>query len=185
MPSPTADELRQGGRRLSANDFAGTIRAYYPFWDAQYRPLLLKAVEAFPAEHFDFKPNPASLTAHQTIVHIAEAETAWITRIVEGGPDVEWVAPHADPAQGWVTVVDAPDHAALLERLADAHRLTQRYLERPAGEIGRVITYTRPNGEQRSLTLHWVLDHLQEHEIHHRAQLNLYLRMLGVEPPSI
>src|SRR5690349_25014359 len=100
MPSPTADELRQLGRKLSANDFAGTIRAYYPFWDAQYRPLLIKAVEALPVRHFDFKPNPASLTAHQTILHIAEAEQAWITRVVEDGPDVEWVAPHADPAQG-------------------------------------------------------------------------------------
>ena len=35
------------------------------------------------------------------------------------------------------------------------------------------------------MTLHWILDRLQEHEIHHRAQLNLYLRRLGLEPPSI
>jgi uncharacterized damage-inducible protein DinB len=37
----------------------------------------------------------------------------------------------------------------------------------------------------RRYTAHWILDHVQEHEIHHRAMLNLYLRLLGVEPPSI
>jgi uncharacterized damage-inducible protein DinB len=41
------------------------------------------------------------------------------------------------------------------------------------------------DGIERTYTVHWILDHVQEHGIHHRAQLNLYLRMLGIEPPSI
>jgi uncharacterized damage-inducible protein DinB len=36
-----------------------------------------------------------------------------------------------------------------------------------------------------SFTVHWILDHVQEREIHRRAQLNLYLRLLGIEPSSI
>jgi uncharacterized damage-inducible protein DinB len=40
------------------------------------------------------------------------------------------------------------------------------------------------NGRRR-YTLQWILDPLLEHEIHHRAQLNLYLRMMGITPPSI
>lgn len=40
-------------------------------------------------------------------------------------------------------------------------------------------------GTERRATLHWILDRVQEHEIHHRAQLNVYLRLMGIEPPSI
>lgn len=185
MTTKTAAEIRDAGRRLSAADYAGTIRSFYPFWDAQYRPFLIRAVETLPVERFDFKPRPEMLTAHQTVVHIAEAERAWIHHIVEGGTDEEWVAPHPDPAQGWVTTCDAPDHASLLGLLEEWHRPTQLWLGRAASELGRVFTHQRPHGAERRFTLHWILDHVQEHEIHHRAQLNLYLRLMGIVPPSI
>ena len=181
----TTAELRSAGRSRSASDHPGTIRAFYPFWDAQYRPFLLRAVAAFPSEGLDFKPLPQLMTAHQMIVHIAEAERGWIHHVVEGGTDEEWVVPHEDPAQGWVTVIDAPDQASLMQLLEEWHRPTQRWLDRPAAEIGRAVTYQRPQAPERRYTLHWILDHLQEHEVHHRAQLNLYLRLMGIEPPSI
>jgi uncharacterized damage-inducible protein DinB len=185
MSTAAAAELRDAGRKLSATSFPGKIRSFYPFWDAQYRPFLLQAVQALPAERFDFKPRPEMLTAHQIVVHIAETERGWIHHVVEGGPDEEWVVPHRDPAQGWMTVYEAPDHARLLAMLEECHRFTQRWLEKAVAELGRVIEYRRPGGPERRYTLHWILDHLQEHEIHHRAQLNLYLRLLGITPPSI
>jgi uncharacterized damage-inducible protein DinB len=180
MTNTMAAELRAAARKRFAADYAGTIRSFYPYWDAQYRPYLIWAVEALPADRFDFKPRPEMLTAHQVILHIPEAERHWIDHIVEGGPDMEWVILHPEPDQGWRTVYDAPDHASLLALLEESHRPTQRWLDRPITELGRVIQY-----QERRYTLHWILDHLQEHEIHHRAQLNLYLRLMGIEPPSI
>lgn len=186
MHNTQALELRAAARKLSAADFAGTVRSCYPFWDTQYRPMLLQAVQALPASQFHFKPHPALLTAHQVILHIAEAERAWMHSIVNRAGEVEeWVVPHADPAQGLVTVYDAPDHAALLGLLEKWHRVTKEWLDKPASELSRVIHYTPPELEPRTYTLHWILDHLQEHELHHRAHLNLYLRMMGVDPPSI
>ena len=185
MATLSPDEIRAASRKVSALDHPGTIRALYPYWDTQYRPYLLMAVEALPREHFDFKPRPEMLTAHQTIVHIAEAEHAWIHEIVEGGSYEEWVSEREDPAQGWKTVIEAPDHAALVRLLDEWHRPTQRWFDRPMTELGRVVTRKLPNGTERQYTLHWILDHVQEHEIHHRAQLNLYLRILGITPPSI
>ena len=82
-------------------------------------------------------------------------------------------------------MVDASDHAALRALLEKHHRPTQAWFDRPVSELGRVITYTPKDGNARHNKLHWILDHVQEHEIHHRAQLNLYLRMLGITPPSI
>ena len=53
------------------------------------------------------------------------------------------------------------------------------------GSPGRVIHYRTQEGAERRFTLYWILDHVQEHEIHHRAQLYVYLRLMGIEPPSI
>ena len=185
MTGTTAAQLRDAGRNLSAANYPGTIRSFFPFWDAKYRPFLLQAVEALPADRFEFKPRPDMLTAQQVILHIAEAERGWIHNVVEGGPYEEWVVPHQDPAQGWVTAHPASDRAALLAVLEEWHRPTQKLLERPAAEIGRVISYRPAEGPERRYTLHWILDHVQEHEIHHRAQLNLYLRLMGITPPSM
>lgn len=181
-------EIRAASRKVSAGDYPGTIRSCYPYWDTQYRPYLLMAVEALPREHFDFKPRADMLTAHQAILHIAEAERGWTHSLLEGGPGEEWeewVVEHEDPAQGWRTVIDAPDHAVLLGLLDEWHCPTQRWFERPVSELARVVTRKLPDGTARQYTLHWILDHVQEHEIHHRAQLNLYLRILGITPPSI
>ena len=185
MGTPAPAEIRTSARKLSEADFRGTIRSFYPFWDAQYRPYLRRAVDALPREHFDFKPRPEMLTSHQIILHIAEADLAWIDSVVDDTPEQEWVAEHEDPSQGWKTVIDAPDHAALHRLLEESHRPTQRWLERPATELGRISTKRLQDGSERRYTLHWILDHVQEHELHHRAQLNMYLRMLGITPPSI
>src|SRR5207253_804405 len=126
-------------------------------------------------DRLDYKPHPQMMTAHQMILHIAEAERGWIHHVVGGGVDEEWVAPAADPSQGWVAVRAAPDQAALLGLLEEWHRPTQRWLEKPVAELSRVFHHVTPSGMPRSFTLHWILDHLQEHEIHHRAQLNTYL----------
>lgn len=185
MSSVTDAALGEASWSHSAAEHAGRIRAYYPFWDVRYRPFLIRVVESFPAEHFHFKPRPEQLTAHQMILHIAETERGWIHNVVDGGTYEEWIVPHEDPAQGWVTVVEAPDHAALLDRLETWHRPTQAWLDRPASELSRMCSRTRRDGAVQRFTLHFVLDRVQEHEIHHRAQLNLYLRLLGIEPPSL
>jgi len=185
MPTPAEAERDTAGL-LSAASHEGTIKAYYPFWDAQYRPYLIDAVRALPPVHFDYKPRPEMLTAQQIVVHIAEAELWWVRTILDGEPVLpDDVVPHDDPAQGWVTVYDAPDHMALLMRLEEAHRHTQRWFGLPASELAKTRTRKRADGSEVVRTVHWILDHVQEHEVHHRAQLNLYLRMLGLVPPSI
>jgi uncharacterized damage-inducible protein DinB len=185
-------EIREASRRLSAADHAGTIRSFYPYWDAQYRPYLLLALDALPREHFGFKPRPEMLTAHQIIVHIAENEWGFVHNIVDGGTNggwERWVVQHEDPSQGWRTVRDAPDHEALRSLLEESHRPTQRWFARPAAELGRVFGWVGidagDGGLERKATLHWILDGVQEHEIHHRAQLNMYLRLMGITPPSV
>ena len=185
MSTTTTARLREISRMRSAADHPGTIRAHYPYWDAQYRPYLVMAVEALPVEGFDFKPRPEMMTARQIVLHIAEVERWWVHHHIDGGDYEDWVVELPDAAQGYREAHAAPDHAALLAALEEWHQPTQRWFDRPASELARVITYRPAEGPERSGTLHWLLDHVQEHEIHHRAQLNLYLRLMGIRPPSI
>jgi uncharacterized damage-inducible protein DinB len=171
--------------KRSAGNYAGTVKAFFPFWDAIFRPDLLEAVERLPAADFDFKPRPEMLTARQVILHIAEVERWWVHHIYEGEPYEDWVVAHDDPAQGWVEVYDAPDHNALRFGLEEAHRHVQRIFGLPAKELEKIVRFRRPNGEEREYSLHYILAHVEEHELHHRAQLNLYLRMLGITPPQV
>lgn len=162
-----------------------TVRAFFPYWDTLYRPLLLATVAALPRDQFDFKPHPEMYTAHQMIVHLAECERHWIHVVIEGGDYEEWVVPAEPPEKGWVNAVDLPDHAALYAALEKWHRNTQLQLDRPVADLARVIPWRGPSGQEHQWTLQWILSRMQEHEIHHRGQLSLYLRMMGITPPSL
>jgi uncharacterized damage-inducible protein DinB len=130
-PDPLAE------RRRSGIEHAGTIRAYFPWWETQVRPGLVRVVAAFPEQELDFKPRPELMTAREMIVHIAEAERSWIHSTIEGSPEEEWVTPLEDPAQGFRLVVDAPDRSSLLALLEQWHRPTQALLDRPESELAR------------------------------------------------
>jgi uncharacterized damage-inducible protein DinB len=180
--APTAREL---ARLDSAGQHAGIIKGHYPYWDSYFRPGLIEAVERLPTDQFDFKPRPEMMTARQHILHIAEAELRWVSHIVDGEPPIDYTREAVDPAQGWVDAYDAPDHNALRFALEEAHRHTQRWFGFPVAELDRVIVWQRPDGVERRFTLHWVLAHVQEHELHHRGQLCVYLRLLGITPPEV
>ena len=184
MPTP-ADEITKPALTLSAGEYPGIIKSHFPFWDSYFRPYLLDAVDLLPAQHFDFKPRPEMLTARQVILHIAEAERWWIHHVVEKEPCEDWVVQHEDPAQGWVTRYDAPDHNALRFALEEYHRHSQRLFGLPVEELARQVTLRRESGREETFSLHWILAHVEEHELHHRAQLNTYLRLLGIAPPSV
>ena len=51
------------------------------------------------------------------------------------------------------------------------------------GELNRIIHRRFKDGSERSYTVHWILDHVQEHEIHDRAQLNLACGWSGSSRP--
>jgi uncharacterized damage-inducible protein DinB len=184
MPTP-ADELTKDAPQLSAASYEGTIKAYYPYWDAQYRFYTLDAVRLLPAEKFDWKPREEMLTAAQIVLHMAETENYWIHHVVDGEAYRDYVIAPPEGVKGWVTDYDAPDHNALLFTLEEAHRHTQRWFGLPASELAKTYSRKRRDGSTQSFTLHWILDHVQEHEIHHRSQLNFYLRLMGLTPPSI
>jgi len=152
-----------------------------------HRDTLLFKCAGLTGEQLLLKAVPTSqLTLLGLVRHLAECERWWIHGTLDGGPYEEWVVPvdGNDPSRGWKTVIDAPDHASLLRLLEEWHRPTERWLEKPVSELSRVVTSKSPGRPDRTMTVHWVLDNMQQHEIHHRAQLLLYFRLMGLTPPT-
>jgi uncharacterized damage-inducible protein DinB len=118
-------------------------------------------------------------------VHLAEGERAWVHCVLDvAGADEEWVVPvdENDPARGWRLSIDTPDRATMLALLERWHQPTLAWLDRPVADLAYEV-YSEQR--KRHYTAHWVLDRVHEHEIHHREQLALYLRLLGHAVPEL
>ncbi len=109
-----------------------------------------------------------------TLVHMLSAEWGWLDRC-GGHPRGPALVPSAFPTLDsvvttWRTI---EQHLrAFVSRLADE-------------ELLREVEFTNPRGERRSMPLGSLLQHAANHGVHHRGQLTLLLRMLGVTPGNI
>ena len=141
----------------------------------------VQIAEDIPENQYDFKPSPESRTIGQTLVHIAvgttfpmmlHGERIPIEKIDFGEYMKKVGAEEAIPrnkAQIVALLKEQGDtFAAVLEKLDDAF-------------LGEVITF-RPGAEPPTRTRFDMLLAAKEHEMHHRAQLMLMERMVGIVP---
>ncbi|MBC7447076.1 MAG: DinB family protein [Hymenobacteraceae bacterium] len=137
-----------------------------------------RMLERVPAEHFAWQPHAKSMTLGRLATHVAELP-AFLNRILDAD-EFDMAVPRPAP-------LHAEDSAALLaffeERLAagrTALGLTpDEALHQPwtfrAGE--RVIA----QDSKYQMIRHWMMNH----QIHHRGQLSVYLRLLDVPVPGM
>ncbi len=133
----------------------------------QVRTHLLETVDKFADGELDFRPFPSSWSVRSLMVHIAHEENGefnyGLTQILPEFP------PEYDLAQ-------YPDRAALKGLLAQVHEPNLAHLTSLADpDLERAI-HTPWGADYR---LAEMVEHLIEHEIHHRAELSLILGMLG------
>ena len=140
-----------------------------------------KTLERVPIDKFDWKPHEKSMTLGWLSTFIALAPT-WVPPIFDrdrfdpaapGGPPRE--RKNAASVKELLETFDrnvAAAHAAIAGASDEA-------LQEPwTLAMGGKEVFTQP----RWLALR---EYVLNHEIHHRAQLNMYLRMLGITPPSV
>jgi uncharacterized damage-inducible protein DinB len=137
-----------------------------------------RILERVPSEHFGWQPHAKSMTLGRLATHIAELPQ-WLNRVL----DADEFDMMAQPLRPLV----ADDTAALLaffdERLANGRTAlgltTDEQLQQPwtfrAGE--RVLSHDSRYHTLRS----WMFNH----QIHHRGQLSVYLRLLDVPVPGM
>jgi uncharacterized damage-inducible protein DinB len=135
---------------------------------ANVRARLLETVDKFTESEMDFRPFPASWTVRRLMLHIAHEENGEFNYgLTQTLPDFP---PEYDPA-------NYQRSTALKALLEQVHGQSLAYLTTLADpDLERVI-HTPWGAEHRLVEM---VDHLIEHEIHHRAELSLILGKQGL-----
>jgi uncharacterized damage-inducible protein DinB len=143
------------------------LAQFFSHWK-QVRADLLSALDQFSDTELTYVPFKQSWPVGQIALHIAEAEDGWfryaVTRELEAFPEYRFE--------------DYPTKEAIKSILAAVHARTEQYLESLNGsDMSQVVAV--PWGE--SIPLLWIIWHVVEHEIHHRAELSMIHGLLGRE----
>lgn len=137
----------------------------------RYRAVLLQCLDLVTDEELGWRPGPSHLTLGQQFLHLAQAEDFQIRGQISGDWDYERVRFPGQP----LGVED------LRARLMEARSRTLAALdELEAGQLNQPVTLSAGEPSQ---TRRWWLWLLVEHEVHHKAQIAVYLRQMGKTPP--
>ena len=141
-------------------------------WFERVRERTRRGVELIPEDRVEWTHEPGRFTLGDLVRHLAATERWMFAENVEGRPS-RYTGCGIDLAEGKANVIAYMDrrHAESMEMFG---RLSSDDMLRRC---------TTPGGA-RIRTWKW-LRAMVEHEIHHRGQLYLMLRMLGVSVPPI
>lgn len=132
---------------------------------------LLAVVSQLTPEEFTQNVAGSYGSVRNTLVHTLSAEWGWLDRC--GGQA-------RGPA---LTAEDYPTAASLIEMWKKVEGWMRAFLAGLRDEdLDRVVEYTNPHGEVRSMVLGELLQHGANHGVHHRGQVALLLRVLGYVP---
>jgi uncharacterized damage-inducible protein DinB len=136
-------------------------------------------------EHFNFRPEKDALTIHEMVRHLWKSEEG-VRRVALDG---NWAYYQTRIPQGLRATLDR--FQSLEEELANVERVHQETLAAVAQCPSELFEVERVNEALNYRRKVWViLMAINEHEVHHRAQLMTYLRMLGTpiadaaQPPA-
>ena len=117
-----------------------------------------RTIAAVPSDRLDFRPMPDMMTARELALHLLGNYTFLDAGLADGS----W-----DPKTFHVAG-DYPTTEAIVAKFDALYEV----FERRVGPFG---------AEQKVSSL---VQGIAEHEIQHRGQLQVYLRLMGVKPPS-
>jgi uncharacterized damage-inducible protein DinB len=142
------------------------------FWFDEVRPPLNKALEICPDDKLDWAPAEKMITLGNNFMHIAEAGSWWIDKIIDNGAFFDLTPCPSLPKDK-------------IKELMDGHwQRLENFFNRCPGLFEKTYSHTW-RGKPVQLKAEWIMMHLFEHDIHHRSQINHYLRILGITPPKI
>lgn len=149
---------------------------FFP-WRHEVRAGTIAAVKSLTPEHLEWKPANGAHSIMGWLRHIGQSEDWWIQAGVLGRHDF------MPRRKG-----ELLDLEQVLAYLAETRATTERFLQEWSAERLQESVAIPPGfrGGYRgnSVTLHWVMGNLLNHELHHRAQIYLYLRLMGIDPPA-
>lgn len=130
---------------------------------------LLQTLDKFRDHDLDFQPYPASRPVKHIMLHIAHEEySEFAYGVVQTLNDF--------PPE--YTLQDYPDLQAIKSLLETVHAQTLEYLTMLDDHDLNKVIHTPWGATYRLIEM---LDHMIEHEVHHRGELSLILGLLGRE----
>ena len=148
------------------------------------RAALVRGVEDLSTETLARRAYAGANTIGTLLVHIAEGELFWMQEVVRG--EALSAAQRAEYrfdvfGKPGAPAVEAHDFGYFRKRLEDVRAVTDSVL-RPLQDADLEATRVwedGKSGEKREFTVRWIVNHLIEHEAHHRGQAFLLKRALG------
>ncbi len=127
----------------------------------------LAVMEAMPADEYDYKPTEEEMSFKKLSIHILQ-NMIWLSGDYLGGAGFENDLKTIDPSKEELTSItaDAYDYVTLTLESLQAHHLNTK-----------VDFFAGPMNVRKILQL------MEDHATHHRAQLAVYLRIKGIKPP--
>ena len=150
------------------------IKSQIKLWREKIKPNLNQALELTPDDKLDWMPGEKMISLGKVFLHIAECSDWWYGEVMKSEKATE------------LAYMDKP--CLPKEKIKQHLELHWQRLERFFDDSPEVLSKTYKI-EHESKTYHpegyWILSHLLEHDIHHRSQINQYLRILGITPPKM
>ena len=138
----------------------------------QTRNLTRRTVESMPEDHGDFAPWDGAMSFSGLARHILSSEKALIQFLREGGTTFQW-------DQG-ITQEACPTLASVRRLLDEATQEDEAFLASLSEE-----EMSRPRTvDWGTVSAAQLLEDWQRHEIHHRGQMYVYLRLKEITPPN-
>ncbi len=139
-------------------------------WD-RFRSVTLQFLDVLKDDDLNWRPEPDAFSCGQQLLHIAQTE-AYCFRGLFGG---EW-------DKGVLKFPGAiPSVGELRRYFAEVRGTTSQRLE-SLTDADLATLHSGPNASAH-YPLRWWLWFVLEHEIHHKAQLAVYLRQMGKVAP--
>jgi uncharacterized damage-inducible protein DinB len=142
----------------------------------------LAIAEEIPAEQYDFMPAPGLRSVAQQLAHIA-VNTRWAIEIHSGGAtfiDFATFGQHLAQAAGEEAMLRTKDD--ILDALRKDGETYAAFLGSLTDDrLGEMVGFPAPLQPPQKSRFEMLLG-VKEHEMHHRAQLMLIQRLLGMVP---
>ena len=140
-------------------------------WEVVRRQMV-EAVSRLSQEQLDWLPTNGKNSIADLLRHIAETEIWWFGVVVQGNKGL-----------GDVSRNDAPDLQSILRVLENSHEYVADILGRESTDSWDTRIFTLPDNEK--LTLRWIVWHTIEHEMRHRGQIFMLMRLQEITPPNV
>lgn len=143
----------------------------------------LKIAEDIPEDKYNFRPAEGSRTIAQTLIHISNVHKFALSihrdnviSTMEGFNFLAFIEPIAASEQETMT------KAQIIARLAAAGEEFENWVKTLSDDFLCQSITMPPGGKPASRTRFDMLIAVKEHEMHHRGQLMLMERLIGITP---